>query len=46
MKLYSTSSYNFAWKPTNTNDYSFRVHIPARTGYLAGYSPNRELVVS
>jgi hypothetical protein len=46
MRLGTASGYRFAWKPTSYIDYSFRVYVPARTGYLAAYTVSKKLVVS
>jgi hypothetical protein len=46
MTLHSTSRYRFAWKPTNSADYTFRVYRPARSGYAAGYSAGKRLTVA
>jgi len=46
MKLTSTSTFKFAWKPTSSADYSFRVYVPALTGYLAGYTVNKKLTIA
>ena len=46
MPLHSTSSYKFAWKPASSIDYSFRVYVPARKGYLATTTATKKLTVA
>jgi hypothetical protein len=46
MKLSTASSFTFAWRPTSGVDYYFRVLVPARTGYLAGATVKKLLMVA
>jgi hypothetical protein len=42
----SRGTFAFAWKPTSTVDYTFRVVLPAGNGWSMGTSNTRRLVVS
>ncbi|MEV0158266.1 fibronectin type III domain-containing protein [Micromonospora sp. NPDC050686] len=44
--LSSTSGYSFAIKPSARGTYTYRVHKPADTDHLAGYSVTRSFKVS
>jgi uncharacterized protein YjbI with pentapeptide repeats len=46
MKLTTASTYRFSWKPTSSADYSYRVYVPARSGYASVVTSSKKLTVA